>query len=135
MGREDLLADPAYRTSRDRNQHKEHLNGLISEWMGRRTVKEISEEYERQGVAYAPVQTIAQASMDPQLRHRGTFGTTLEIGSRAVPAFRSPPHFSQMPPVPLVPPSSPGQHNQEVFGDHLGFDAERLDALRNQGVI
>ena len=135
IGREDLRSDSRYRTPGDRNHHKEHLNGLITKWMGRRTVKEISEEYERQGVAYAPVQTIAQAAKDPQFQHRNIFETSLGMGTQAVPAFRSPPQFSQMRPVPMVPPSNPGQHNREVFGECLGFDAERLEALGRQCVI
>jgi len=48
---------------------------------------------------------------------------------------RTPPMLSENVDLPAAPPPRLGQHTREVLEGLLGYDAARVDALAEQGVV
>jgi alpha-methylacyl-CoA racemase len=95
-----------------------------------RTRDEWCEVMEGTDVCFAPVLTMDEATRHPHNVERGTF---VEVAG--VPQPGPAPRFSRTPGEVQRPPAFTGQHTDEVLGDWLGLDAERLAELRSAGAI
>jgi alpha-methylacyl-CoA racemase len=80
-------------------------------------------------VCFAPVLSLDEAHEHPHMAARGTFTEVAGIRQPA-PA----PRFSRTPGAIERPPSSPGQHTDEVLAD-WGFDADEVTRLRAAGAV
>ena len=80
-------------------------------------------------VCFAPVLSLDEAHAHPHMAARGTF---TEVAGVRQPAPA--PRFSRTPGAIERPPSSPGQHTDEVLAD-WGFDADEVARLRAAGAI
>jgi alpha-methylacyl-CoA racemase len=80
-------------------------------------------------VCFAPVLSLDEAHEHPHMAARGTFTEVAGIRQPA-PA----PRFSRTPGAIERPPSSPGQHTDEVLAD-WGFDADEVTRLREAGAV
>ena len=80
-------------------------------------------------VCFAPVLSLDEAHAHPHMAARGTF-TEVEGVRQPAPA----PRFSRTAPVISRPPSSPGQHTDEVLGE-WGLGADEIGELRANGAI
>lgn len=78
----------------------------------------------------APVLSMAEAPDHPHNRHRQTFVTSNGV-TQPAPA----PRFSRTPGVIGRPPPHPGQHTDEVLGEWLEWDADRIATLRSSGAV
>ena len=84
-----------------------------------------------------PINTIAQAFDDPQVRARGI---RVELpreagdGISRIAGVASPMRLSDTPPVLRSAPPSLGQHTDEVLGE-LGIAPMAIQALRSRGVV
>jgi formyl-CoA transferase len=136
MGRPDLAADPRFATHEGRGRHQEELERHVADWAGTRDAAAIDRLLNDAGVVCGPVHTVADVFDDPQLRAREML---LPHDDPEVGAFIGPgiaPKFSATPgSVRWTGPWEPGQHNGEVYGDLLGFDAVELERLEREGVI
>ncbi len=72
---------------------------------------------------------------DPQLRARGFFVPAEQPGVGAMDMPGPPYHFRNEPLGAWRPAPTLGEHNDEVFGDHLGVSARDRVALQQAGVI
>jgi alpha-methylacyl-CoA racemase len=80
-------------------------------------------------VCFAPVLSLDEAHAHPHMAARGTFTEVAGIRQPA-PA----PRFSRTPGAIERPPSSPGQHTDEVLTD-WGFEADEVTRLRTAGAV
>ena len=80
-------------------------------------------------VCFAPVLSLDEAHAHPHMAARGTF---TEVAGVRQPAPA--PRFSRTPGAIERPPSSPGQHTDEVLVD-WGFDADEVTRLRAAGAV
>jgi alpha-methylacyl-CoA racemase len=81
-------------------------------------------------VCFAPVLSLAEAPEHPHNVHRRTF---LDLHGVVQPAPA--PRFSRTPGEVARPPAHAGQHTDEILGDWLGADADRVAKLRADGAI
>ncbi len=134
IGRDDLLDDPRFTTGRDRWAHHEEVDALIEAWTIQRPKREAMEILGRAGVPAGAIFDTDELLNDPFLRQRGMFPTVHHPvrGSFAMPGW--PVRMSDSN-VPVTAAPLLGQHNQEVYGELLGYDAEKLAALREARVI
>jgi alpha-methylacyl-CoA racemase len=95
-----------------------------------KTQAEWCELMEGTDVCFAPVLSMAEAPNHPHNVHRKTF---VEVAGIAQPAPA--PRFSRTPGEIRRPPPHAGQHTDDVLGDWLGWDADRLSKLRDTGAI
>ncbi len=145
MDRPELATDPRYATHGARGERQDELDEMIAGWAADFTATDLIELLNRHGVVAGPVNTVAEVMTDPQFNARGLFVDHVDpsVGS-ADPGFDPVPVKG----VGVVPrlsdtaggvrwggASKPGTHTDEVLGDLLGFDQQRLTELREQGTI
>ena len=86
-----------------------------------------------EGVPAGPVNSIAEAFDNPQVKHRGIAVEVDHPGIGSVRMVHSPFRFSETPvehrPVPEL-----GAQTQQVLQETLGLDAARLAALKAAGI-
>jgi CoA:oxalate CoA-transferase len=134
MGRPELADDPTYTSRVLRVQRIDEVDALVAGWSSQLTKQEIAEQLNAAGVPSAPVREIGEVVHDPHLRQRGMLSKLdhPELGSLVVP--HSPIRVGDWY-ADLVPSPTLGQHNDEIYGEWLGVDADRLADLRERGVI
>ncbi len=135
IGREDLLADPAYADNAGRKENIEALEAVVAEWVGARSTDEVVAAMEQASVPCGPVHTIADVLANPQLRHRGQIIEVEHAHGEKVPLQGFVAKFSATPSALYHPVPSPGQHNAAVLGEWLGYDETRVAALAEAGTL
>jgi len=122
------LARPAYATNAGRIADVERLNEGLGKVFATLATEEALAALRGAGVPVARVASVADLAADPQARFtrvrdpRTGFEVTLPA-----PPFGEPPALS-------FPPRL-GEHNARIFGDALGYSAERLAELERRGII
>jgi crotonobetainyl-CoA:carnitine CoA-transferase CaiB-like acyl-CoA transferase len=129
-----LHQDARFRKNADRVRHRQVIVPLLEEIMRKRTVAEWVALLEPIGVPVGPINDLAQAFAQPQVRSRGLQLELPHPLSGTVPSVANPIKMSATPmrydsAAPLL-----GQHTQEVLG-RLGIDERELAALARDGVI
>ncbi|WP_408637367.1 CaiB/BaiF CoA transferase family protein [Nocardia aurea] len=145
MGTPELASDPKYVNHTARGEHQDELDEIIAAWAGKYTAADLIELLTGFGVVAGPVNTVAEVMTDPQftarelfVEHRDPSVGPGEAGFDPEPArgVGVVPRLSDTPGgVRWGGPSRPGTHTDEVLGELLGYDGERLAALHAAGTI
>lgn len=133
LKRPDWLTDPRFADRASRLSHKLELDKALSE-MTRPWAKQLlADALGAEGVPAGPVNSIAEAFDNPQVKHRGIAVEVDHPGIGSVRMVHSPFRFSETPvehrPVPEL-----GAQTQQVLQETLGLDAARLAALKAAGI-
>ena len=110
---------------------------IINAWSGQHTTDEIVGKLDEAGIPSARYNSLEDVWKDPQVQHRNLRATTphkyAEAGS--VDLIASPlAQMSASPATIRMAPPMLGEHTEEVLGE-LGYDAERVAALRESGIV
>jgi crotonobetainyl-CoA:carnitine CoA-transferase CaiB-like acyl-CoA transferase len=138
MGEPGLRDEPRFGTRDMRVRHASEMDACVERWTSARRVADILTTLETEQVPCAEVRDPAQAIRDPRVVERGdtvplahpVHGRVADIYGTGLPVTFSEASSGFDRPAPTL-----GQHNQEVYGQWLGYSAERLDELRASGVI
>ena len=134
MGVPEYADDERYNTRVARCERIDEVDKMVGEWSRQYTKEQLAGHLLAAGVPSAPVREIAEVVADPHLRQRGMLVEIdhPDMGPLIVPhsPVRVGDHY-----LPIVPSPALGQHNQEIYGDWLGLDAERIAQLHTDGVI
>ncbi|MDV6318523.1 CoA transferase [Chromohalobacter sp. HP20-39] len=132
--RPDLLEDPRFTTNYQRGQNVEALETVLEEIFATDDMNAWLEKCDQAGVPAGPINNFAQAVQDPHYQARGMVQEVEHpvIGKMKMMGFPS--KLSLTPPSIRQPAPVYAQHTDEVL-QGLGLPAERLKALREQGVI
>ena len=128
------LDDPKFGDRAGRATHAEELDSLMTPWLAGHSRREIFENAQQRGLAFAYVAAPEDILEWQHLQERGFFEDVEhpEAGSYAYPG--GPFKIEGMPwdlePAPLL-----GQHNREVLCQRLGYSTDDLIGLRESGVI
>jgi crotonobetainyl-CoA:carnitine CoA-transferase CaiB-like acyl-CoA transferase len=118
LGREDLGEDERFATGRARRGHVRELIAVFDEEFGRRPLPEWAERFDTHGVWWAPVQTLAEASADPQAEAVGAFVEQPGMGEGPVlRTVATPVGFWGVDDKPRAGAPALGQHTAEVLGE------------------
>lgn len=132
MGDNSLLA---YNDNRIRIQHRELIEGRVTEWTKRHTLTEIVTIFAEAGLACGPVYSVEEIANDPHIAARGSIVTfdDPDIGkvSMAAPAGRYSGFEARI--TSLGPKI--GQHTDDILNGLLGYDAAGIQNLRDEGAI
>ena len=134
MGREDLVDDERFATPAARLQRLDEVYALVESWTLTYTKFEVMEHLNAINVPCGPVLDSADLFEDDHLQardmivevphpQRGSFktvGSPLKLSDSAVDITSSP----------LL-----GEHTTEVLEQVMGYDADEVDKLRQEGVI
>jgi crotonobetainyl-CoA:carnitine CoA-transferase CaiB-like acyl-CoA transferase len=137
IGRAELCADERFRTRDQRVRHVEQVDRILSDFTQTRASADVVSTLARAGVPAAEVRDPAEAVRDPRVVARGE---TIRLSH---PSISNEEAYG--PGVPIVfsgasidlsqPPPGIGEHNQEIYGDLLGYSARELEELQLSGVI
>ena len=131
-GFEEFPQDPRFIAIDGRRKNWEELKGLLETAFATKTADhwmEILGDH----VPIAPVNTIAEAFHDPQVKHRNML---VEAEHPLAGRYKMPGNPIKMGqkeeyrPAPTL-----GQHNGEVLGDLLGYSQGEIEALKDRGII
>lgn len=67
--------DPRFQTNTDRMTHVEEIDGIVGGWIGRHTLAEVLDAFEKAEAAIGPVYDIGQIFEDPQYQARASITT------------------------------------------------------------
>ncbi len=129
----ELGRDARFATFRDRLAHKGALLPVLKTRFAERSTAEWLARL-RGRVPCAPVNTLAQALDDEQVRARGTI---LEISHPRLGVLREVASPVRTAGVVASPAPAPrlGEHTDEILGGLLGYDAVRIARLRAAGAV
>jgi len=114
----------------------QRLNEEINELTGTRTTEELIELFNSIGVPISTVNGIKDVIEDPLVKDRLIYSTDPRSGTEVfLPP--TPVITSYLESVDMQMPFPPrwGEHNQEIYGDLLGYDAQKMKELKEAGVI
>lgn len=129
--------DPRFTDARGRADHRHELVDVLEAWMQTfPSDRALLDHFEANRIPAAPVVDPADAHEDPWFWERGALATVDDPvhGEMRVPGLpirgSNVPRREVEPPAPLL-----GQHNEEVLGEVLGWDASRIAGLTEAGVL
>lgn len=141
----EWIRDPRLATRRGWSDHMEDvLRPGVEAWAANRSKREAAAELAAHGVAAGPVNTAADIANDPHVQQRDfiveteTPEATVRVVANPIGFRRSgAEHAAQRPDPSTPPPRWPtlGQHTDHVLAERLGFDVDRIAALRAAGVV
>jgi len=129
------IDDARFASNRQRLANRETLMPMVEALFREHTTEAWLARLHAAGVPAAPILAVDRVLADPQVRHRRmvvdvehprhgtlpTLGTPLKIDGAAAPPVTAAPAL--------------GQHTDAVLNEWLGFSAERVAALRRDGVV
>jgi CoA:oxalate CoA-transferase len=139
MGRPELSDDARFANRDSRVANAVVLEETINGWSRQHSVEHVVAVLEAEGVPVAPVRHPEDALDDPRVvaRHEAvpvahpSYSSQVNLRTAGIPIVFSDADtgFDDVTPI-LV-----GEHNDRVLVETLGYDAERIAALRERGVI
>ncbi|MEM6438541.1 MAG: CaiB/BaiF CoA-transferase family protein [Pseudomonadota bacterium] len=135
LGQPGWAEDPRFLTVPDRNKNRAVLAAMI----GGRTVEKSRahwlETLPKAGVPCSGLNTIDKTFEEPQVIARGMKIETPHAVAGSVPGLANPIKFSDSEIAYRRSAPMLGEHTEEVLGDWLGLDAERIAALKAGGAV
>ncbi len=126
--------DPRFATYAARPKHRAELNELVGKTVATWKVRDLVEACNKAGIPATPVNDYEMLFDDPQVKHRELSvpvahpeSDTLRLVANPVRMSETPATYRRMPRL--------GEHTGSVLGDVLGYDAAKIEALKQGGVI
>ncbi len=136
IGRPELAGDPRYDTNDKRVAAADEVIAIIQAWCDAQpSDAAIIDALQRERVPCAPVLRISEVANHPHMRARGTVRTVTDpkLGEVLMPGM--PLHFSGFEHNQPLDAAALGEHNEAVLREILGYDAARIEALADDGVL
>src|SRR5246127_4296190 len=134
IGREDILADPRFRTNSDRVRNAEACEAPIVAFIGARTLAENMPIFEQAEVTAAPVYDIDQFMADPHVNAREILVDLPDAEMKRLPMHNIIPRLSNTPGRLRRAAPKLGEHTAAILGS-LGLDAAEIKGLAREGII
>ena len=136
MDRPELADDPEYKTHLARGRNQTVLDEMINQWTCRLTIQEVDALMIKHSVPAGRVYTAKDMIDDPHFIAREAIIEVETEGRGKIKMQNAFPRFSKTSSgFRRSAPTTPGQHNAEVFGELLGWDEQTLSAYRQSGLI
>ncbi|MCW8087626.1 CaiB/BaiF CoA transferase family protein [Sabulicella glaciei] len=135
IGRADLVADPRYATNPQRVRNAGELDTIIGEFVGRMTLAECCDFFDKAGVTIGPVMDTELLEKDGYVRGREALVEVPddEMPGGLLPMTGAVPRLSRTPNILARPAPKLGEHNEAVLAPLLG-EAE-VTRLRGAGIL
>jgi crotonobetainyl-CoA:carnitine CoA-transferase CaiB-like acyl-CoA transferase len=134
-GRPEIAADARFARNQDRVRNRDVLVPMLEEIMRGRRKPEWLAALEAAKVPCGAINNLAEVFADPHVRERGMVHQWQHPLAGPLNLVASPLKLGGTPVRTDIPPPLLGQHTQQVLAEVLGWDGERIAALRAQEVI
>lgn len=135
VGRPELADDERFARNPGRVANRPQLADELNAALRTKERAHWLEALPKAGVPAGSVNSVADAFDEPQLQHRGVRIDLPHPTAGSAPGVANPIKFSESPVEYRSAPPTLGQHTDEVLANVLGFDEDRLAALRADQVI
>jgi crotonobetainyl-CoA:carnitine CoA-transferase CaiB-like acyl-CoA transferase len=134
----ELASDPRFSSRAQRVKNSAALDIAVETWTRSLATRDVLARLEAEGVPAAEVREPRAAIRDARVVARGesvplvhpTYGAVGDLYGMGLPI-----RFSAAAASLDRPPPAPGEHNDQVYGDLLGYSREKVAELRELGVI
>jgi formyl-CoA transferase len=140
-GHPEWAADPRFQTNIERVHHRETLEALMQSVTLTRSTAQWIADLEHHAVPCGPINSVAEAFADAQVRARGlavaqptSEATRVATAVASISSVASPLRLADNPPVLHRAPPALGEHTDELLRE-WGMDAAAIARLRSQGVV
>jgi crotonobetainyl-CoA:carnitine CoA-transferase CaiB-like acyl-CoA transferase len=134
MGLAHLITEPRFDSHYQRMQHHRELIAILEEQFKTRTRAEWAQRLDRERCIWAPIQTLDEVIVDPQVQANG-YLTSLRHTTHGDYRVVCPPMQLQRTPGAMRGPAPEvGQHTELTLLD-LGYTWEEIAVLKEQGAI
>ena len=134
LGKPELAEDERFSKNVKRLENRDLLVSILEELLSREDGAYWSNALENAGVGCGPINDLAQALADPQVRHRRMQMEVPHPLSGTTPLIATPMRFSDATIDHQAPPTL-GQHNQEILQGLLGLSDPDIADLAARGII
>lgn len=134
LDRPDLVNDPRFATTKDRQKHREELTPILDEIFATRPYEEWEKRLKENNLMYGPIQSPIDVIKDPQALANDFFTEVQQPDVGRMKLINTPIKFVQDPAVIKSPTPLLGQHTEEILLS-LGYSAQEIPKLRNDKVI
>ncbi len=131
----ELAEDPRFDTLEKRRNERELVNGIVSGFTRRHTVRQLQEVLDAHEVPNAPILGIGDALAQPQAVARDMVVETDHQLLGKIPIVNRAIKFSGTSQSAPVAPAVLGQHTDEILRDVLGLSAEDVATLRANNIV
>lgn len=135
LGEPELANDKRFLKNNDRVVHGKEIMAIFAGLFLKKPVAYWLEKLEEAGVPSGPINNFEQVFSDPHVQARGMRVKTKHKFEPELSLIRNALTFSGTPITEYRAPPLLGEHTQEVLGGKLGYDAQKLEALKQQGII
>ncbi len=136
IGRPELKDDPRFATSANRVRNRDHLNGILQQWLLSFPTDEAAlTVLEQARIACAPVLSVVDTMKHPYFKARNMVREVPDpvLGRVTIPGF--PLKFSATPELPDIQAPLLGEHGAQVLKEVLGYSDVLIAELRRDGVL
>ena len=135
IGRPELIGDDRFLDNRRRGVDVEALDAEIAAWCATRTMDEAMAVLVDAEAAAFPVYSVADVIDDPHVKARASVVAVDDANLGPVRMQAPSPHLSRTPGAIRATGPRLGEHNDEIYGALLGYDAAERERLRGAGII
>jgi len=135
IGRADLTSDPSFATAAARRDRRDEVAAIIQGFTEKRSKAEVVSVLSTGGVPAAPVNNVAEMIADPQVAAREMFVERDHPVYGRLTTTGTPLKMSETPGRVRWLAPMPGEHNEAVFVDLLGYTRDDLARWRDEDVI
>jgi crotonobetainyl-CoA:carnitine CoA-transferase CaiB-like acyl-CoA transferase len=134
LGLEHLRTDPRFDSHSQRLQHHRELIALLNQQFRTRTRQEWAQRLDWERCIWAPVQTLDEVIVDPQVHANGYLTTLRHPDKGAYQVVSTPLKFQRTPGEAQGPAPEVGQHTELTLLE-LGYTWDEIAVLKEQGAI
>ena len=136
LGRPECAEDPRLLTISSRVENRDLVCEVLEGWSMQYTVEEVVDKLLAEGIPAGPLLTIKELAEDPHFNdHRQMFPYMEQPGVGSFRVTAMPIKFSDTQTRISRPAPALGEHNEEVYGQLLGYTPEQVAQLKEQGII
>ncbi len=135
MGQPELAEDERYSTHSARGRVQAQLDDIVAKWTRTVDADELEKMMEDYGIPSGKIYRAPEMLEDAHFKAREAIVNTMHPKFGELKMQNVAPKLSATPGGVRLPGPELGQHNQEIYGGLLNFDAERLSALEAAGTI
>ncbi len=135
IGRDDLADDLGLQSNDARSGRAAELDAAIDTWTSARSCEDALAALRGAEVPSGPINTIADIAADPHVQAREMMPQLPLPGGDLLRVPAVVPKLSRTPAGSRWLGPELGQHNAEVYGERLGYDATKIATLKAAGVI